>query len=1213
MRYSVIKTAFVGTVLALFVLAGGPAVQAQTCTENTASVTETFSDGTNLDLTASSAKFWYNDASNPQGIMTLNKLGSNFTVANPTSVPSWVMIVTTNDFNLDGWPDYIATASGYSNCLAFVQNMGVSGSVGTFTVTHWIDGCTGDASGWPTKGVKGTAIDTLSRHNGITSGDYDGDGDIDFLYVVSSNVAPHPIVYCWLYRNNIITGGVNTGTLSFTQVDLLSAWSSVIKGVGWTATFMESTDLDGDGDIDVALGNKDGEIYKITNMGNGAVNASTFDVDSTPIITTGFGGQGTSVVTAADFDGSGSVDIIAASVSTADIQFWSNDGTGQFTLAATFTDGTGDLHNNMYDGAGCIGMHGDFDKDGDEDFVIGTDNWNYPYSGAGYGGKCYYFMNDGAANFTVTLVYDGPTKSPVVTDFDLGAVFDFDNDGDLDFLIADGNHSKYYYIFVNSIADVFNLSGVGLSVNLSTGLPDTQYAITKARLTFIDQSTIGGSSTGLSVTYYLSNDDGATWELWKSAYSGSNISNVTYQSDSDYHSFNTFGSKLRWKAVLAASDDSISAYPNSSYETPSVDRLVIEYTYVERREYSRSSAAAAAIISGTRRKLIISASFMFPGYQGQLRAYDVTDIALASTGGSTIQTISTADPLSPTGRNVTAGGSILWDAGQLLASRSYSDRTIYAGYRANSTSPYQRVDFTEANVNTLKSLLSDSNGDNAGLIRFVRGEGRTWKLGDVLHSSPVLMGPPSGDSTALGVTYAAFVTANASRTPVIFIGANDGMLHCFNLASGVELWGFIPYNLLPKLKNMSGWDSTTGVRYYKHDYFVDGTPTVGDVYFGGKWRTVLMCGQGAGKGSTVAGGLNYYFALDVTDPANPLVLWEAKDSATMGETWSVPAFGQVLSSSTYYWVAFVGSGYDNDTTRTIGNRFYIINLETGAILKTLTVTNDADTSKSSCPNPYTNIQVTVPGSPAAVDTNRDGRTEYVYFGDLDGRLYRVPLTSSNTSNWKLETIYTDRVNYPIITKPALYPDPASGGLPLGIYFGTGGDDSAPADRKYAFIAMKDTGSSASLEWYIGDATETGLSSSSKVAEMSTGEKVWSDPVISDKIVYFSSLMGSIENVNPCLNLAQQGRLYARFVQTVAGSVFGSSAFKNAGGATMESLQLASKARKAVTVGELQAGGGSSSKKEVYIQEYDSTIERLEQPVGSSLRVVSWREIYKIIR
>jgi len=1208
MRYPVIKTAFVGTLLVLFVLAGGPAVLAQTCTENTASVSETFSDGTNLDLPASSAKFWYNDASNPRGIMTLNKLGANFAIANPTSVPSWIMILTTNDFNLDGWSDYVGTASGYSNVLAFVQNMGVSGSVGTFDITYWIDGSTGNASDWPTGGVGGSAIDTLSRHNGITSGDYDGDGDYDFLYVVSSNAAPHPIVYFWLYRNNLITGGVNTGVLSFTQVDLRTQWSGTIKGVGWTATFMDSTDLDGDGDIDVALGNKDGEIYKFTNTNNGAVNASTFNVEADPIIATGFGGQGTSVVTAADFDGDNSVDILAASVSTADIQFWSNDGAGQFTMTATFTDGTGDLHNNMYDGAGSIGMHGDFDTDGDQDFVIGTDNWNYLASGTGYGGKCYYFRNDGAANFIVSLAYDGPVMTPVVSDFDLGAVFDFDNDGDLDFVIADGNHSKYYYIFVNSIADVFNLSGLGCSTNLTPGLPGAQYAITKVRLTAIDQTVIGSSSTDLTVTYYLSNDDGQSWEYY-AAYSGSNISNKT---DQAWHEFHTFGSKLRWKAVLSATDDGITMYPNASYETPSVDRLAIEYVYVERREYSRSSAAAAAIISGTRRKLIISASFMFPGYEGQLRAYDVTDIALASTGGSTIQTISTADPLSPTGRYVTAGGSILWDAGLLLQSRDQSSRTIYAGYKSGST--YSRVDFTEANVNTLKSLLSDTNGDNAGLIRFVRGENRTWKLGDVLHSSPVLLGPPSGDSTALGTTYAAFVTANASRTPVIFVGANDGMLHCFDLASGVELWGFIPYNLLPKLKNMSTWDSAAGVRYYTHGYFVDGTPSVGDVYFGGQWRTVLMCGQGAGKGSTVAGGLNYYFALDVTDPTNPLVLWEAKDSTTMGETWSVPAFGQVLSGSTYYWVAFVGSGYDNDTTRTVGNRFYVVRLDTGAIIKTLTVTADVNTSLSSkCPNPYTNIQVTVPGSPAAVDVNRDGRTDYVYFGDLDGRFYRVPFTSSNTNNWKLDTIYTDRVNYPIITKPGLFPDPTSGGLPLGIFFGTGGDDNAPADRNYAFIAMNDTGSSASVSWYIGNATETGLSSSLQKTEMGTGEKVWSDPVISDKIVYFSSLMGSIENVNPCLNLAQTGRLYARFVQTVAGSVLGSSALKSAVGATMESLQLASKARKAVTVGELQAGGGSSSKKEVYIQEYDSTIERLEQPVGSLLRVVSWREIYKIIR
>lgn len=1195
----------------LFLLAGGPSALAQ-CTEMTDSVSETFINGTYLDLASSSAKFWYRDTANPQDIVTLEKLGANFTIANPTSVPSWIMIVTTNDFDLDGWVDYIGTNSGYSNCLAFVENMGASGSVGTFTITHWIDGSAGNSSGWPTAGVGGAPIDSLSRHNGITSGDYDGDGDYDFLYVVSSNTAPHPLVYCWLYRNNLISGGVNTGVLSFTQVDMLSAWSGTIGGVGWTSTFMDSTDIDKDGDIDILIGNKDGDIYRLVNTGNGAVNSSTFALDAAPVVSAGFGGQGCSVVIAADFDGDEdhSVDIMAASVSTADIQFWTNDGSGDFTLAATFTDGSGDLHNNLYDGAGSVGMHGDFDYDGDEDFVIGTDNWNYPYSGAGYGGKCYYFRNNGAGSFVVTLVYDGPTRTPTVSDFDLGATFDYDNDGDIDFLIADGNHSQYYYVFVNSLASVYNLEGAAVSLNMTPALSSSLYAITQVRFTTITQSVLGGSSSGLSVSYYVSNDDGKSWELYET-YSDSNISS---KADQPWHEFHTYGSRLRWKAVLSAGDDGIPAYPASSYDTPSIDRLVLEYIYVDRLEYSRSSAAAAAIISGSRRKLIVSASFIFPGYEGQLRAYDVTDIGLSSVSGSTLQTIATSDLSSPTGRSVTEGGSILWDAGQLLASRSYSDRTVYTAYKPTTSSPLTRIAFTSSNASALASLLKDTNNDNAGLINFVLGQGRSWKLGDILHSSPVIVGPPNGNAAALGITYAAFQSTYANRQSVVYIGANDGMLHCFDLVTGAELWAFIPYNLLPKLNNMSGRDASTGARYYRHDFYVEGTPMVGDAYINGAWRTVLMCGQGSGKGSTAAGGLNYYFALDVTDPTNPLVLWEAKDKYTMGETWSTPAFGRVLSGTTYYWVAFVGSGYDNDASRTVGNRFYLIQLDNGQILKTFTVTADVDTTKAAkCPNPYANIQVTVPGSPTAVDVNEDGRTDYVYFGDLDGRLYRLKLTSSSSSSWGLTAIYTDEMSYPIITKPAVALDPATGALPMHILFGTGGDDAAPADRYYAFIALTDTGSSAAVEWYVGDPTELDLPATLDKGTMAVGEKVWSDPVISDKIVYFSSLKGSIENVNPCVNLAEEGRLYARYIQNAAGSAMGQSALKAAGGGATESLQLASKARKAVTIGELQSGGGSSSKKEIYIQEYNSTIERLEQPVGSLLRVVSWREIYKIIR
>jgi hypothetical protein len=104
---------------------------------------------------------------------------------------------------------------------------------------------------------------------------------------------------------------------------------------------------------------------------------------------------------------------------------------------------------------------------------------------------------------------------------------------------------------------------------------------------------------------------------------------------------------------------------------------------------------------------------------------------------------------------------------------------------------------------------------------------------------------------------------------------------------------------------------------------------------------------------------------------------------------------------------------------------------------------------------------------------------------------------------------------------------------------------------------------------------------------------------------------SIEAVDPCVNLEGVGKLYGRFIQSIAGSALGGSAFSDASG-TLQSLDLASKTRSAVTLGDTQRVNGDR-KREVYIQEYDSTIQKLEQPVGAVLTIKSWREIYKVIR
>ena len=1184
--------------VAALLFQGGPAALSQSCVQYTGSFSETFATVANIDVPDSSVDYWCTHASSPSDIATLNKVGGNFTVQNPTDTPSWLNTLTANDFDGDGWPDFVGTSSSYSNCLVFVKNMGGQGQVGTFSIKLWIDGSRGDASGWPTAGVGGAALDT-EGHCSITSGDYDGDGDIDFLYVCSTTASGFPIKRIWLYRNTLITNGVNTGVVGFQQVDLTSILSAGIGGIAWSATSMISLDIDKDGDIDVIIGNKDGNVIKLTNTGNKLINTSTFYLEPTPVISTGWGGRGVNTVSAADFRGAGVMDLIVGGVSNNVLNHYANDGNGHFSLFQSIT----------YNGAATVSLAADFDQNGTQDLVIGTDAWNYPAnngSDTGYGGKVIYLRNTGGAAFVQSMIFNGASSNPAVYDFDMGAVFDYNKDGVLDFVIADGNDSRYYYVFKNGLANVYNTLGTAESADLTPTLGGNDYAITQARISGLTQRVLGGSSTGLDVAFFLSNDDGRTWSYYAD-FNGSAIANTGAQA---WFNFTTYGSKLRWMAVLTAPVDSIPNFSNASYETPVLDTVSLDYVYVARQEYSRTSAAAEVVISGQRKELIISATFMYPGLEGHLRAYDVTGIAMQSASNSTVQTITSPNPGSSTGRTVAQGGSILWDAADLLDSRTSDSRTIYAGYKANSGAALQRLDFTTGNLSTLAPLLLDVDGDNAGLINFVRGQGRDSKLGDIQHSNPVIMGPPSGSLTAMGSGYDTFAAANTGRRKVIFVGANDGMLHCFDAVDGTELWAYIPYNLVPKLKNMSQKDSVSHVRYFAPDYFVDGTPAVGDAYINGTWKTLLVCGQGKGKGSSVGGGLNYYWALDVTDPLNPQPLWEMT-ATTMGETWSVPAFGQVNQSGTARWVAFMGSGYNNASSGTPGNYFYVVRLDTGAVIRSVSVTNINSASKTR-PKPFPDIYVSIPGSPTAVNSDTDAMTEYVYIGDLDGRFYRMDVTSTSTGNWNLTAIYTDNDNYPIITKPAVFADPLTGGMPLHVYFGTGGDDTAPTDRYYAFIAMTDDGTNAAVEWYMGDATELGLSSSLRAGGFGTGEKVWADPVISDNIVYFSTLKGSIENVNPCMNLYDVGRLYARFVRSVAGSVIGATALKATGGVSTESYQLASKARRAVTIGDRQKVPGTN-KREVYIQEYDSTIERLEQPIGSLLKILSWREIYKIYK
>jgi type IV pilus assembly protein PilY1 len=323
-------------------------------------------------------------------------------------------------------------------------------------------------------------------------------------------------------------------------------------------------------------------------------------------------------------------------------------------------------------------------------------------------------------------------------------------------------------------------------------------------------------------------------------------------------------------------------------------------------------------------------------------------------------------------------GTPVWDAGQQLSAKTASSRTV----KTYASSALQ--DFTTGNSAITTSLLNASNStEKDQIINYIRGatdyndedadnntsEERPWKLGDIFHSTPVLVSPPFSYST--DSSYNSFKTTNASRTAILLAGANDGMLHAFRESDGEELWAFIPPNLLDQLKNLK---ALSGNR----DYFVDASPIVADVKTGGSWKTIAIFGERRGG--------NRYYALDITNTSSPQYLWSFSDS-NLGETWSEPAIGKVrMSDSTDKWVAFIGAGFDSthanySTGNKVNEAFFAIDLSNGTkVWEYYNATGSTDDRQ------YMNFSM--PAAPTAVDLTNDGYIDRVYIGDVGGQLWK---------------------------------------------------------------------------------------------------------------------------------------------------------------------------------------------------------------------------------
>lgn len=478
---------------------------------------------------------------------------------------------------------------------------------------------------------------------------------------------------------------------------------------------------------------------------------------------------------------------------------------------------------------------------------------------------------------------------------------------------------------------------------------------------------------------------------------------------------------------------------------------------------SRTSSATSVATNSTRldtNTKIYQARFNSGDWSGQILAFDVDD-----TDGTI--------------------GAQAWDASTLIPAEN--SRKIYS-YDPTAVGN-KGILFEYANLNTSQQALVDQNHlgtvDSLGTERvdYIRGDvsdeeqnggsfrDRTTLLGDVINSDPWFVGRVEDFGyTSLpgteGSSYITFRDSKLSRTPALYFGAGDGMLHSINAETGVELFTYVPDSLIGSLNKLTtplyGCD---GVGCLPHEYFVDGAPRVADAYVdlgsGDAWASILV-------GSLGAGGKGF-FALDVTNPSSfgtANILWEnsTTHAASAGDLtnyqnhlgYTLPQ-ASIVKFHNGKWGAIVANGFESASHKAV---LFIIDIETGEIMELF----DTGVGDASTPNGLS--------TPIAVDEDGDRIVDSIYAGDLQGNLWKVDVSGSNSNSWgfafkqgstpKPLFVAKDASNVvqPITAKPQVGEHPDGG---LMIYFGTGkyfaNNDQVvgPSPQVQTFYGIRDQG------------------------------------------------------------------------------------------------------------------------------------------------------------
>jgi len=502
---------------------------------------------------------------------------------------------------------------------------------------------------------------------------------------------------------------------------------------------------------------------------------------------------------------------------------------------------------------------------------------------------------------------------------------------------------------------------------------------------------------------------------------------------------------------------------------------------------------------------------------GDIKIGDILDIngapVLDPKGRIMDSAVSFWGSSDPDGGEVEKGG-----VGQILLNRA-TERMIYTytGITTDLTDPTNA--FTVDNLEITSPILGFRDGqdlEREQIIQFIHGydpydengngnliEKRDWIVGGFLHSRPLIIHYGQGRS-------------------VIYAGANDGMLHAFDDETGEELWGFIPPDLLSRLRDLTG--ETV-------EYYVDGSPRAyiidqndnGTIESSNGDQVILICGERRGG--------NHYFALDVTFPENPLLLWqigpEVDGYSEMGQSWSTPIVGRIRYGMGERMVFFIGGGYDENQDSgpsagedIWGRAIYIVDIVTGELLW----------KYSHADNPF--MAHSIPSDIARVDTTGDGYIDRLYVGDAGGKMWRFDI--GTPGSWAAKIIFDSGGQRKIYYPPDVCLENGGGHYEM-LFFGTG-DRADPKDITICnrIYAVKDkNGPNPLTEGDLQDVSDTLLDGTDTDngwyirLNQHLGEKVLSTPVVFFGSAYFTTFIPDNEQSDdPCYVGQGRARLYA---------------------------------------------------------------------------------------